>query len=312
MPHQHRLPGERGAGAVLVGVDGSPGSRRAAEVALEEAGRRRSRLVLVHVVPRSPRGLPPVPSAALLERAEGVLESARAALEPGSGLHPDDVETELLTGRAAAMLVEAAGPSDLLVVGRHDGSRQPGPRWGSVGLAVVCSAPCPVLVVPPGHVPDAQPATGRVVVGLDGTPRSSPALAVAVEEAERRDAELVAVHCWEGVVPDLADLPDSAEVAELWRQPTERAVAEALAGLSVDHPDLVVTHEEDDRRPLAGLLAWSRRADLVVVGVRGGGGLAGLLLGSVALGVAGGAACPVELVRRGSGALPRTRWARRG
>lgn len=282
------------AGAVVVGVDGSAGSRTACAVAAAEARRRGARLLVVHAVPR-PGARDPwaVAAPTLRERAEGLLESARADAESGGGL---DVETAQWVGRPASLLVEATGPGDLLVVGRRRSADHPG-RWGSVSLAVASRARCPVVVVPADHEPTR--VTGRVLVGLDGTARSLPALAVAADEAERRGAELVAVHCWDEM---LIDVPESAELAELWRQPSERAVAEELAGFGEDHPDVPLRTELVHDRAASGLLRAAADADLVVLGVRGGGGVAGLPVGSVALAVAGAATCPVELVRRG----PRT------
>lgn len=294
----------RGAStSVVVGIDGSAGSRAARDVATAVARRRGAHLLMVHVVPQArARDAWAAAAARLTRRGEELLESARADVAATDG--PLVVETALWTGRVAALLTEAVSGDDVLVVGRRATEEHPH-RWGSVSLAVAARSPCPVVVVPAGQ--DRRPRHGRVVVGLDGTARSLPALEAAVREAEERDAELLVVHCWD---PLLVDVPESEELAELWRQPGERAVSEELAGLSREHPDLRVRTEVVHGPAAAGLLHAAQEADLVVLGVRGGGGMAGLPVGSVALAVAGSAPCPVELVRRGRRSAVRGRAAR--
>jgi nucleotide-binding universal stress UspA family protein len=76
-----------------------------------------------------------------------------------------------------------------------------------------------------------------------------------------------------------------------------RVLAEALAGWADKYPDVVVRQRLVRRGPRRALIDASRRAQLVVVGTRGRGGFAGLLLGSVSQALLHHAAGPVVVVR---------------
>jgi len=138
-----------------------------------------------------------------------------------------------------------------------------------------------------------------IVVGVDHSPGAKAALVFAEEEARLRGATLRAVHAWqygyigytglEGQVPilggDINELHTAAETA------LAASVREAL-------PDSAVEIEERAIQGVAAsvLVAASRDADLLVVGSRGHGGFAQLLLGSVSQQCAHHAECPVVIV----------------
>ena len=139
-----------------------------------------------------------------------------------------------------------------------------------------------------------------VVVGVDNSPGAKAALVFAEEEARLRGATLHAVHAWqygyigytglEGVMPILGG--DINELHAAAQSALEESVREAL-------PD---TDVEIEQRTIQGLAAAvlvdeSRNADLLVVGSRGHGGFAQLLLGSVSQQCAHHAECPVVIVR---------------
>ena len=140
-------------------------------------------------------------------------------------------------------------------------------------------------------------AVGRVVVGVDGSPASEVALALAISEAVAWKAHLtvvtgVPVASGAGI---LAWLPADAD--------HESILADVSAGLDVvvdqalaDHPDLAVTKVVLDGTGAELLTEYSSAADLVVVGSRGRGGFAGLLLGSTSQAVLHHAMCPVMIV----------------
>jgi nucleotide-binding universal stress UspA family protein len=151
-----------------------------------------------------------------------------------------------------------------------------------------------------------------VLVGLDGSPRSLPALATAVAEASWRSAELVAVHAWEVPPPYYVDLPDVDNTLDKWRQTAELAVAEELAGWAERHPDIPMTRVFEHAHPVEALVSHSADGDLLVIGTRGGGGVHGLALGTVARAVVAGSSCPVMLVRRGPRTVPGVRKHRTG
>jgi nucleotide-binding universal stress UspA family protein len=143
---------------------------------------------------------------------------------------------------------------------------------------------------------DTPIGTPLVVVGIDGSPCSQEALAFAVEEARMRRARLQIVAAWQ--IPGLAYTGGAAVIVD--PQVFERAADEAResavleahrigGGLEVD----AVTVEES---PAAALLEAAGGADLLVVGSRGHGGFASLLLGSVSHQVVMHASCPVAIV----------------
>ncbi|MEU2110896.1 universal stress protein [Streptomyces sp. NPDC019507] len=118
-----------------------------------------------------------------------------------------------------------------------------------------------------------------LVVGVDGSEASLEAVDWAADEAARHDVPLLLVHA---VAPD-------HEAADLIGVAAERARRNApSARLSSE-----VLHED----PAAALLGKGRNAFALVLGCRGLGDLAGLLLGSVSLAVSARADCPVVVVR---------------
>ncbi|MEU6268784.1 universal stress protein [Saccharopolyspora shandongensis] len=140
---------------------------------------------------------------------------------------------------------------------------------------------------------------GGVVVGVDSSASSLRALIVAAEEARRRGVPLHVVRAWSfRTAPRPADCPPNVvpsmdEFQQSVEADTERIVANKLG----EHPDLPVhIHVVHSPSPQA-LLSASKGADLLVVGHRGRGGFAGLMLGSVAEQCVRHAACPVLVVR---------------
>ncbi|MEV0088778.1 universal stress protein [Saccharopolyspora sp. NPDC050642] len=140
---------------------------------------------------------------------------------------------------------------------------------------------------------------GGVVVGVDSSASSLRALIVAAEEARRRSVPLHVVRAWSfRTAPRPADCPPNVvpsmdEFQQSVQADTERIVVNKLG----EHPDLPVhIHVVHSPSPQA-LLSASRGADLLVVGHRGRGGFAGLMLGSVAEQCVRHAACPVLVVR---------------
>jgi nucleotide-binding universal stress UspA family protein len=147
-------------------------------------------------------------------------------------------------------------------------------------------------------VPGQRPGQQRIVVGVDDSEGGRRALRWALEDASRRQARVVAVLAWHrplmGASPAVAAIVDPAE---------EQAFAEArLAGIVGDALEaapagVVVDHVVTEGSPARTLLDEARGADLLVVGSRGRGGFAGLLLGSVSQHCVHHAPCPVVVVR---------------
>ncbi|MFF5264715.1 universal stress protein [Actinomadura viridis] len=140
-------------------------------------------------------------------------------------------------------------------------------------------------------------AHGEIVVGVDGSEGSAAALAFAFEEASLRGARLRVVLAWThpepagpgGVEPLVYDVDAVGEEQE-------RALAEFVAGGQADFPDVPLTRQVVRARPARALAEASGRVDLLVVGTRGRGGFAGLVLGSVGHALVHRARCPVAVV----------------
>jgi nucleotide-binding universal stress UspA family protein len=111
--------------------------------------------------------------------------------------------------------------------------------------------------------------THRVVVGVDGTPRTVAALRWAASEAMRRDAELVAVHAWGTVLRPASYAPvnDSADPDESARQ-AQALLSAALAKAFGTAPPVPVKQVVDDRSVVPALLSQARRAELLVIATR--------------------------------------------
>ncbi len=143
--------------------------------------------------------------------------------------------------------------------------------------------------------------SGRIVVGVDGSEGSLRALQWAIEDAGFRDAAVQAVTVWRGTEIDddmaleWATLPSLARLdrasAEQAGQRLRQAVAEVLADRPVRVDPIVV---EGD--PAEALCRRAAGADLLAVGSRGHGVVAGLLIGSVSLKCARHSPCPVAIV----------------
>ena len=138
-----------------------------------------------------------------------------------------------------------------------------------------------------------------VIVGVDGSHDAHRALEWAMKEAAIRHVPLTVVTVHEVAVSGWTGQPiilpmDQPEVDKA-RQAAEEAVAKAAAQLGESQP-AAVTVRAVNGLAAQELIEASRDADLLVVGSRGGGGFARLMLGSVSDKVARHAHCPVVVV----------------
>lgn len=137
-----------------------------------------------------------------------------------------------------------------------------------------------------------------ILVGVDGSRGSRKALTWAAAEAAEHGADLVVLRVWEHVIPPPAGSGSapSGEVPDLGQAATEDLVQVIKEELGED-PPVVAQPRVKHGRPAEVLIEESSGADLLVVGTRGHGGFAGLVLGSVSQHVAAYAQCPVTVVR---------------
>ncbi|GGW42190.1 universal stress protein [Streptomyces lucensis JCM 4490] len=278
---------------VVVGVDPDPSLRMALAWASDEAARRRLPLRVVHaegVPTRGRRGQVP-PSweewnEALHETGKRVLDMAAAFV---TDRHPRaEVQTLLAEGDPVWVLREQSRDATAVVLGsRHLTRSQEVFGSVSVALPVMAGAHCPVVAVPePEHVTQ-EPA--YYVVGVDGSERSAAAVDVAFEEAALQGAELRALFVWQ---PGHLRIFDEYES----QQECRRLLSEIVAGRHARYPEVDLRHELVVGHPVRELTDASAHALGLVVGTRGHGGFAGMLLGSVVQGVLQHARCPVIAV----------------
>jgi nucleotide-binding universal stress UspA family protein len=281
--------------SVVVGVDGSTSALRAVRWAARAAASRGRDLLVVHAY----GGVDPtlVIEAEMWRRYEHelvsrahevVAEAVAAAREVAPSVA---VTEELVVGTAAPTLLARASGDGLLVVGEQGASGLEGALVGSVASAVAGHAPGPVVVVR-GDEP--VEADAPVVVGVDGSAAGAAAIDFAAATADAEGRPLVAVHTWWD--PFLESVPEPFLPREAAVDDERRLLAEQLAGRSAEHPDLVVSMVVERAHPSRVLLERARGARLLVVGTRGRGGFAGLVLGSVSRAMVHRAPCPVAVV----------------
>jgi nucleotide-binding universal stress UspA family protein len=142
----------------------------------------------------------------------------------------------------------------------------------------------------------------KVVVGIDGSRGSDEALRFAAEEALLRGATLEVVSVWDPATAVSFGGPfvPSFDLHEEVARQAQTLLDETLARVALD-PGLTVVKRVLSGHPADVLVAEAAEADLLVVGSRGHGGFASLLLGSVGQQVAHHARCPVIVGPAGRG-----------
>lgn len=282
---------------IVVGVDGSPSSDAAVAWAAHDAVLRGVGLTLVHALPGAASpvwldvALPQDYWDYQDQRGQEILDAARGvAVKAIAGHQEPRIIAKAVPGHAVATLIEYSRNADLVVVGSRGLSKWGRRLLGSVSSSIAAHAHGAVAVIPEG-----EPPSGPVVVGVDGSRASEFATEIAFDEASRRGVELVVVHTWTDLNFEFPDVKWEDLSAE-----AERALAEQLAGWCERYPDVVVRRVVMPDKPARQLLAQAETAQLVVVGNRGRGGFTGLLLGSVSSAVVHSAAAPVIVARQTS------------
>jgi nucleotide-binding universal stress UspA family protein len=296
-----------GRGVVVVGYDESPQATTALRWAAAQADARGLQLRVVYAAN------PPVPlpwtSGAMLPSNSVLQHSAakvaRRAADRISQEHPRlQVDSQGAVGSPAAELVMHSEAAAFVVVGRrlHAGRVS---SLGSVSFALSAHARCPVVVVQGDTLREIGPEH-PVVVGVDASRSSMRAVSFAASMAEACGAELVILSAWSSPErePWMGDLwAEPARAADLLAAKYDSAVScvhEALTQVNETHPGVATVVRTPEGRPAEALLAESGQAGLLVVGSRGHGGFAGLLLGSVSGAILRGADLPVAVMRDGA------------
>lgn len=261
-------------GAVLVGVENWPAATESVSWAAEQAFRDGRDLCLLHVVTGATLDTPPgfragAPSE--LDQDHGAVVLATASryadrrLDELSrapdffGFRRPEVRVDLQVGPVASALDAASSAASLLVLG----SRGRGPIssriLGSVSRSALVDARCPVVVLRPG-----AGELGRgVLVGIDGTSDSIPALEFAFAQAAQRSLPVTVLYCYRSGGADRSD--------------DRVLVAESVAGLRERYPDLH-PHLRIEAGSLAHTLSEQSPTMHMVVAGSSGTGVAKYLL----------------------------------
>lgn len=316
--------------AIVVGVDGSNASRNALRFAIGEAKSlgRSIRVVGAYTVPSVAAATidvsyVPIDDSAVRSSVTTVLKEAAAEVKAADV----PVEAIIEIGDAAGVLVEESKQASLTVVGSRGKGGFAGRLLGTVSSALPAHSACPTIVVPVGWTPEgtgeARPSSsrpvrssaegsierseetdtvpgidysGQVVVGVDSLGRESPALWEAAHIAMRRNSPLhiQAVITTTVIGPEW--IPSQGDLERLIQEGTDKLEA-ARAALVEKHPDLDVRWTLFDGQPAEVLVRASDTCDILVIGSRGRGGFAGLLLGSTSQSVLPYSAAPTMVVR---------------
>jgi nucleotide-binding universal stress UspA family protein len=295
---------------ILVGVDGSTPSLHALDWAAAEAAQHGWSLSLVcsYALPSFTAasldgGYAALDDTAIQEGAQAVLAEAAARISH----HGVRMTTRVHTGDAAGVLVELSRDARLVVVGTRGRGGFAERLLGTVSSALPAHAHCPTVVVPlrdengqvlpdDADVPPVRPVR-RIVVGLDGSEQAERALRYAISEAAVWGASLTAVAgvpvgSMTGVLAWLPAAVDHEQVLRDLQEGLNVVVDRAL----VDHPEVEVKRHALDGTGAELLTEFSVATDLIVLGSRGRGGFAGLLLGSTSQAVLHHSQCPVMVV----------------
>jgi nucleotide-binding universal stress UspA family protein len=281
---------------IVVGVDGSAASDAAVSWAAREAAMRNVPLTLVHMFKTFVPTFPQIPTPGGV--AEWQEDDGRKILEQAVKIAEDAVPTDQQVSIASEVkvsppvptLVEMSKDAEMIVVGSKGRGAVARVLLGSVSSGVVRSASCLVAVIraEASYTPRADRAP--VLVGIDCSPVSELALAVAFDEASFRGVELTAFHAWSDIAVYQLPWLD-------WKSEAERSLAEYLAGWHERYPDVKVNRLLALDHPGRALIEESESAQLVVVGSHGRGGVTGMLMGSVSNAVVHAVHTPVIVAR---------------
>lgn len=278
---------------IVVGVDGSEGSHTALRWAFTEAEWQGCGIQAVIGFARGPAQ--PGMRAGLAQAAERTLhETVTAVTPPGSIVSVTEQAVDL---PGAEALLTVGRDARMIVVGARGQGLLHRLRIGSVSASVAVHATVPIVIArgdveaatagsgaTPAGAPSRPSRPSRpIAVGVDGSPNALSALAWAAGEAALRGVPLIAVHAWLAAIPlPFAEAP--GEITQALEDQARAVLDESIAGVrdrgqlpaGLDLRAVVLPASATQ-----ALIVKGRECDLVVVGARGHGGFAELLLGSV-------------------------------
>lgn len=275
-------------GTIVVGVDAHDTWQGAVDWAADQALLERRPVTLVHVADTQEqlwhdaqgheRRIGVEPATTTAEQVLGLAAARVRSRAPGVPVH-----AVRHTGGVRGTLHAVARDAHLLVVG----SRQRRTLWstlfGTSGSSIAHRPPCPTVVAHVAH--HVRPRQG-VLVGIDDTDHSRAPLRFAFQQASWRGLPLEIVHV--ALEPTYGATHDEPE--------QQLEMAEAIAGLREEFPDVAVHTTIARGDPSEGLLRAGRDKHLVVVGAHHRRPMSELQFGSVVAPVVERATCPVAVV----------------
>ena len=286
---------------IIVGVDDSAGAQDAVAFATRVAEATGAAIRLASVFPYSDvpsrgsneayREFLRTDAQALLDRSAAAIEGIATSTEAIADTSPPHALHDLVERTAAALVVVGSthrGPAGRVVP-------------GSTGERLLHGSPCPVAIVSRGFA-EAGPV-GTIGVGNDGSDESEAALKAACQVGRRVGAGLRVIRIYDATrvgTPAMMTMRGSLSVHQEFEAQQRADLDEAVAALPAD-----VSVETVFVAGAAGpeLAAQSEQVDLMVVGSRGYGPRAAVLLGGVTHTLIRKAACPVVVLPRGSRGL---------
>ncbi|BBX17446.1 universal stress protein [Mycolicibacterium duvalii] len=283
-------------GAVVVGVDGSDAAIAATRWAGAVATRVGAPLHIVHAMVGLGRGLSEATAAIQAAIVSYQADTAPIFLKDAADAVRSDfpdlvVSTASYREPADQVLTAASREARLIVLGGNEINTASLLLLGSTTLAVAAHAHCPVVAWRGGQTAlSGQP----VVVGTDGSPSGTAALAAAFDVADRFGVGVRAVRGWSARLP--ADAVDE-ELHEALRAAQRAALVSETTRMSERYPAVAVEPIVEEAPAAEAVLGHCGDAQLVIVGTRGRNALASTLLGSTSLNLLQHSTVPVMVCR---------------
>jgi nucleotide-binding universal stress UspA family protein len=289
---------------VVVGVDGTEPSERAAGWAARQAAVFGKPLLLVYGMQwpmyaqahlHMPMGGgavgPGVDEEPMRRWAQDMLDGLAGRCREATGV---EVRTEVFPGDPADAVILAEDRVAFVVVGHSDRGGVARFLLGSTAERLARSCPWPVVVVRDEAAVEERRDREPVVVGADGSEVSGRAVRFAFGFAARHSAEVTVVHSSSDEATTAVEPAENREDASPreGRDPVGTALAECARRYPGVRQQLVNVAEP----PVDALLAASAKAGLLVVGSHGKGAVRRAFLGSVSHAVVNSATCPVAVL----------------
>jgi nucleotide-binding universal stress UspA family protein len=265
--------------AFVVGVDGSAQSLEAVDWAAAEADTHSCRLMVCHVRYIEVPMATPMASAVAAQTAANADQVVDAAVARARAARPDlTVQGSVRYGSPAWELARLAGDAGTVVVGHRGLGGFSELLLGSVGAQAAAHARGPAVIVRPATRPD-----GPVLIGVDGGHDPHRALEYGFDHAERHGRAVQVLHAFHDPLAVHGGL--AARLPETdrghGRQAAEQHLTDAIPSWREKYPDVPVELIALGAPATHALTDASSGCSLLVVGRRGPGGLAGMLLGCV-------------------------------